>query len=73
MVNIGSPGDKYFSQLQTGVFVNNSTGAHLAALRFGSAQNLSYPFLLWIRKDLEPSKQHVIASLLALVIIVNTY
>jgi hypothetical protein len=71
--NYGSPGDKYFWQSQKGVFINNETGDHLAALKFGEQGNLSNPFLVWIRKETEPAKQHVIASFFALMMIAKMY
>jgi hypothetical protein len=55
------------------VAVKNANGDQLAVLKFGAQGDLSNPFLIWIRKDIEPSKQHAIASLFAMLIIVNTY
>lgn len=56
-------------QPQIGVFVNNTKGDHLAALKFGTQGNLTDPFVVWIRKDTEPVKQHVIASFFSLMMI----
>ena len=72
MQQIGKPGGKYFWEWQKGVFVNNGNGNRIAALKFGTAGDLSNPFYVWIRKDIEPAYQHAIASLFALLIIAKT-
>lgn len=73
MTSYGTPGDKYFWQMQKGVFVNNTKGDRVAALKFGTQGNLSDPFFVWIRKDTEPVKQHVIASFFSLMMIAKMY
>jgi hypothetical protein len=68
MHQTGSPGDKYFWEWQRGIFVSNSKGNRIAALKFGQVGDLSNPFYTWIRRDLEIAQQHAIASLVALLI-----
>jgi hypothetical protein len=65
---MGSPGNKFFLEWQTGIFVNNTKGKHIAALKFGTPGDLSNPFYTWIRNDIDKSQQHAIASVFALLI-----
>lgn len=69
---IGKPGSKFFFEWQEGVFVNGASMKHIAALKFGTPGDLSNPFLAWIRNDIAPAKQHVIASVFALIISAKT-
>ena len=69
---IGSPGSKFFFEWQGGVFMNDVHMRHIAALKFGTAGDLSNPFLAWIRNDIAPAKQHAIASVFALMISAKT-
>ncbi len=70
--HLGKPGSKYSWEWQEGVFVRNAKGERIAALKFGAAGDLSNPFYVWIRKDLDPTYQHAIASLFALLMMVKT-
>ena len=69
---IGSRNGKFFAEWQTGIFVNSTTGNHIAAVKFGTPGDLSNPFYAWIRNDISQSKQHVIASIFALLISAKT-
>lgn len=69
MHQIGSPGDKYFWEWQWGIFVSNAKGNRIAALKFGAAGDLSNPFNVWIRKDIDAAQQHGIASLFTLLMV----
>jgi hypothetical protein len=71
MQYFGRPGSKFSLQWQQGVFITTAQGNHIAALKFGAAGDLSNPFYVWIRKDLQPSYQHAIASLFALLMVVK--
>lgn len=70
--HIGSPGSKFFLEWQTGILVNGRNDKRVAALKFGTPGDLSNPFLVWIRNDIAPSKQHAIASVFALMISAKT-
>ncbi|HYJ37533.1 MAG TPA: hypothetical protein VEV87_02915 [Chitinophagaceae bacterium] len=72
MQQIGKPGDKYAWAWQTGIFVRNSQGNRIAALKFGAAGDLSNPFYVWIRKDVDPASENAIASLFALLMFMKT-
>jgi len=69
---VGKPENKFHWEWQTGIFVNSAKGTHIAALKFGTAGDLSNPFYVWIRRDLNPAYQQAIASLFALLMIVKT-
>jgi hypothetical protein len=71
MHHFGKPGDKFYWEWQEGIYVNGNPGNHIAALKFGTAGDLSNPYYVWIRKDLQPSYQHAIASLFALLMTVK--
>jgi hypothetical protein len=68
IIQIGSPVKKFYLEMQKGIYVNDGKGNNIAALQFGQAGNLSNPFIAWIRNDIEPARQHAIASLFALVV-----
>jgi hypothetical protein len=65
---VGLPGSKFSWETQTGLFVKSANGQNIAAVKFGTPGDLSNPFYAWIRNDLEKSRQHAIASVLALLI-----
>jgi hypothetical protein len=67
----GKPGTKYYFEWQKGVYLNSATRSHIAALKFGAAGDLSNPFYVWIRKDIQPEYQKAIASLFALLMMIN--
>jgi len=69
---VGKVENKFHWEWQTGIFVNSVKENHIAALKFGTAGDLSNPFYVWIRKDLSPAYQQAIASLFALLMIVKT-
>ncbi|MBN8787877.1 MAG: hypothetical protein J0I84_12360 [Terrimonas sp.] len=60
-----TPGKVFSDQ---GVFVKDGKDKRIAALKFGVAGNLSFPYYAWIRNDIEPDRQHAIASLFALMV-----
>jgi hypothetical protein len=68
MQNFGNPGNKYFWQFQTGIYINTLEGTHIAALKFGTPGDISNPFYAWIRNDAEPTRKEAIASVFALLI-----
>jgi len=70
--HMGNPGSKFFMEWQSGILVNGMNDRHIAALKFGTPGDLSNPFLVWIRNDIAPSKQHAIASVFALMISAKT-
>ena len=69
---VGSRYSKFLVEWQTGIFVNSAKGTHLASIKFGTPGDLSNPFYVWIRNDLEPSQKHTIASVFALLISAKT-
>ena len=60
----GDPKSKYFVQWQTGIFMNDVNGKHLALLQFGNDQ----PFYVRIAKDLDAVYKDAIASFFAVII-----
>jgi len=68
MSTVGLPGSKFSWETQAGVLVKSAKGETAAAAKFGTPGDLSNPFYVWIRNDLEKSQRHAIASVLALLI-----
>ncbi|ULQ57783.1 hypothetical protein KJS94_06175 [Flavihumibacter rivuli] len=72
MQQIGKEVEKYSFQYQKGIFINDSKGTHLAALKSGTAGDLSNPFYVWIRKDVQAADQQAIASLFVLLMMIKS-
>jgi hypothetical protein len=49
---------------QTGIFMDNANGEHIAALSFSKGM----PFTMWIRRDLDRAYQQAIAAFFAVII-----
>jgi hypothetical protein len=65
--SFGKPSDMFYLKWQRGLYVKNSSGDNIAALKFSDIEN---PFYAWIRNDLSKSEQHSIAALFAVLVAV---
>src|SRR5205809_2706370 len=67
MMKFGKTGSIFYNWW-TGVYVNNTAGVHIAALKFEE----SNPYIVWISKDIDSTQQHMIASLFSLMMVVRS-
>lgn len=69
MQTFGKPKSQFFMQWQSGIFMNDINGAHIALLQFGSNPQFGDDkFYIRIRRDLSANSQNVIAAFFAVII-----
>ena len=69
MQTFGKPKSQFFMQWQSGIFMNDMNGVHIAMLQFGGNPQLGDDkFYIWIRRDLDAYSQDAIAAFFAVII-----